>query len=125
MTLDFISFLTGSDHDTERSRFDNQRRPRCVPDVSQEKTKQKLEEKSKRKENCRTSLTEFLRKTINFVGTSPVFPWFTRENSCRKAGEFSLNKSRDFAIEFDCVTLQNSRSVDIHGMKCATWNMFV
>ena len=51
MTLDLISFLTGSDHDTERSRFDNQRsRDAFQMFGRKKKTKQqKLEEKSNEK----------------------------------------------------------------------------
>ena len=100
MTLDLISFLTGSDHDTERSRFDNQRSRDAFQMFGRKKKNKttKIGREIERKENCPTNLTEFLRKTINFVGTSP-FSLVSTENSCRKAGgEFSLNKSRDFAM---------------------------
>ena len=68
-------------------------RSRCLAGKKTNKTT-KIGREIERKEN----LTEFLRKTINFVGTSP-FSLVSTENSCRKAGgEFSLNKSRDFAM---------------------------
>ena len=71
-------------------------RSRCL--AGKKKKTTKIGREIERKENCPTNLTEFLRKTINFVGTSP-FSLVSTENSCRKAGgEFSLNKSRDFAM---------------------------
>ena len=54
MTLDLISFLTGSDHDTERSRFDNQRSRDAFQMFGRKKKKQqKLEEKSNEKKIAR------------------------------------------------------------------------